>query len=649
MKIRYFIAVVFLFCVSSIGIGQDGQTVLMKVGSSTVTVNDFKYIYEKNNNTLADYSSKSLNEYIDLFTKFKLKVEKARQLELDTLPELKNELAGYRKQLANTYLMDKEVTETLLKELYERMQSDVSFKHIFIGVDSKSSPEQKKSAKIRMYDIKSKIVGGMSFEEVAQQYSEDKLTASNGGFMGFYTAKLPDGFYELETALYTTSPGEVSDIVTSSIGLHLVKVVEKRPSRGKISISHILLPTNDKNLADSLYNELMNGANFKDLVKNYSIDKNTVRGGGRLSPFGINTYDPVFENAAFSLDKTNKYSKPVLTKAGWHVILFNEKIDPDSYDLFVRRMKSQINKDQRFDIAKSKLVQDIKASSRYVANRDELALFSEKLDEDFYTYKWSPGSAISSNTLMSLGGKSYSVRDFADFCRKNTKTRLQYDKNKNLTTVVDELFEEYVREKAMEYEESQLETKYEDFKNLMREYEEGILLFEATKINVWDKANQDTVGLMAYHSLNKDKYIKNEMVTLHDFILNEANEKLAKKIHKSASKMDVVKLMNKFNKRSTVVTFVEKEVEANDKSLENMPMTQGQVSELKPTENMGWQFSKIHRVTLARPKSLSEARGFIVADYQEYLEKQWMEELSREFPVEINKSVLDKLIENSSK
>jgi peptidyl-prolyl cis-trans isomerase SurA len=625
---------------------QNGKEVLMTVGKTPVSVDEFRYIYEKNNNTQADYSEQSLSEYLGLFKKFKLKVEKARQLRLDTLPELQRELEGYRKQLASTYLMDKEVTEMLLRELFERSQTDVAFKHIFIPLDSKASQEKKDAARIKMLDIKSRIVGGMSFEEVAEKFSEDKLTSSKGGYMGYYTAKMPDGFYELETALYNTPQGDVSDIVESRIGLHLIKVEDKRPARGKISVSQILLPSSEKELADSLYNELMNGAHFRDMVKAFSTDKNTVKGGGRLSPFGINTYDPIFEEAAFSLDKVNKYSKPVLTKAGWHIIMFNEKVNPDSFDTFARRMKSQINKDQRFDIAKTQLVNDIKATSNYSENRQELSRFASQLDEEFYTYKWSPGSSVSANTLMTLGEKSYTTRDFADFCRKNTKTRLQYNKEKQLSETVDELFEEFVRTKALEYEESQLEQKYEDFRHLMREYEEGILLFEATKMNVWDRANQDTVGLVAFHSQNTEKYMKNETAVVHDFIVSGVSEKVAQKIHKSAAKMETAKLLSKYNKKSEIVSFVEKEMEKGDKDIFTSEWKSGVVSDLKTEDNDTWSFSKVSHIQPQRPKTLAEARGFIVADYQEFLEKEWMKELESEFVVKVNQDVLEKMKKN---
>ncbi len=165
--------------------------ILMKVGNSDVRVSEFKYIYEKNNGASADYSQKSLSEYLDLYTKFKLKVEKAKQLRLDTISALKSELDGYRRQLASSYLIDKEVTDFLLHELYDRMKEDVEFAHIFIPVADNASNIQKEEAKDKLRNIKAKLVAGMKFEDAAKEFSQDKTTAVKGGQMGYFTAKLP--------------------------------------------------------------------------------------------------------------------------------------------------------------------------------------------------------------------------------------------------------------------------------------------------------------------------------------------------------------------------------------------------------------------------------------------------------------------------
>ncbi|MBK9253862.1 MAG: peptidylprolyl isomerase [Saprospiraceae bacterium] len=400
-------------------ISQKPNDVLLNVGTTPVTVNEFRYIYEKNNGAAADYSEKNLNEYLELYTKFKLKVEKARDMKLDTISELKTELAGYRKQLAASYLIDKEVTDELLKELYERMKTDIEFSHIFIPVAENASYQTTEEARVKLKDIQIKLQKGQDFAKVATEFSEDKNSASTGGYMGYFTAKMPTGFYNLESALYQTPIGSIPDIVESKIGLHLIKVSNKRPARGQVEVAHLLLKADQKSIADSLYNLIKSGANFEDLVSRYSTDKNSSRNKGLLPPFGINTYDKNFEDAAFNLKSDGDVSEPVLTRSGWHIIRRIAKPSPDSYEIFVKKMKAQINKDQRFDVAKFKLISDIKKSGGFVAYPEKLKAFAAGLNEEFYSYRWNQEIQNPNDVLFDFGNKkSYTLNDFAEYCKK---------------------------------------------------------------------------------------------------------------------------------------------------------------------------------------------------------------------------------------
>ena len=619
--------------------------ILMRVGNSDVRVSEFKYIYEKNNGASADYSQKSLTEYLDLYTKFKLKVEKAKQLRLDTITSLKTELDGYRRQLASSYLIDKEVTDFLLHELYDRMKEDVEFAHIFIPVADNASNIQKEEAKDKLRDVKSKLVAGMKFEDAAKEFSQDKTTAAKGGQMGYFTAKLPSGFYAVETALYNTPIGQVSDIIDSRIGYHLIKVMHRRPARGTIEVAHILLNNDQAKLADSLYTALKAGADFDKMALQYSLDKSTNKNGGKLPPFGINTLDRTFEDAAFGLRENGEISAPFMTKSGWHIVKRLNKPVQDSYDIFVRKMKSQINKDQRFDSAKLKLVSDIKKAAGFKQDKFELSKFTSTLTEDFYSYKWAPAPITDDKMLFSFGGDQiFKVSDFANYCKKNTKTRLKYDKSKPIYETVEELFNEYVNESAMAYEEKSLEVKYPDFKSLMREYEEGILLFEATKINVWDRANQDSVGLAKFYDINKSNYQWAEKAGIDEVKIGTNDKKLAEKIYKFVSKGDVSKLDEKFNKKTKVVDIQHVEFEKNSKDIGDIEWKTGAMTPLiLDPGKVTYSFKKVQKLVPAKIKTLAEARGYVVADYQDYLEKQWIESLGKEFNVVIYKDTVHQL------
>lgn len=637
---------IVLFCLSfTLLNAQSNEDILMKVGKSDVKVSEFKYIYEKNNGGAADYSAKSVNEYLDLYTKFKLKVEKARELKLDTITALKTELEGYRKQLASSYLIDKEVTDFILRELYERMKTDVAFSHIFIPAAENSTYAAREEAKAKIKDVKLKLAAGQKFEELAQQFSQDKTTASKGGEMGYFTAKLPAGFYELESALYNTKVGETSDILKTKIGYHIIKVTDKRLARGSLEVAHILLDPENKVLADSIYNAVKTGASFESLVVKYSKDKNSVKNNGKLPVFGINTYDRVFEDAAFKITDNGGYASPVMTKSGWHIIKRLSKPYMDTYELFVKRNKAQIGKDPRFDIAKTKLISDIKKSSGFVENLKELERFTQNLDEEFYSFKWSPNEQTPTTQLFAIGGDNiYSVKDFADYCKKNTKTRLKYDKSKPLIETVEELYNEYVNDAVMSFEEKSLEVKYPDFKSLMREYEEGILLFEATKINVWDKANQDTVGLKAFFETRPNIYMWDEKAETTEYTIATTDKELAEKIYKYAAKNNAEKVEKKFNKKSKVVSSKKSDFEKGAKEVSDVEWKENVLSTLAFNNKDTYTFKKVNKIIPSKPKNLSEAKGYVVADYQDHLEKEWLLELKKSYEVKVVDAVLQKII-----
>ncbi len=644
----YRLNLILIFCLLGLNMqAQSDDPVLLKVGNSDVHVSEFKYIYEKNNGEGADYGTKSLTEYLDLYTKFKLKVEKARELQLDTISSLKQELEGYRKQLAGSYLIDKEVTDALLKELYGRMDYDVEFAHIFMPLPEHAARSQQEEVLAKMREAKSKLVAGVDFSKVASLYSEDKNTNVNGGYMGYMTAKLPSGFYNLETAIYETPIGAISDIVRTKIGYHIVKVINKRKARGIVEVAQILIDGDNFKLADSIYHLVLKGEDFETLVKKYSIDKNTIRSGGRLAPFGINTYDTVFETTSFLLKKDGDVSTPVKTTSGYHIIKRLHKYDKDTYDIFVKKMKAQLSKDERFDIAKVKLVDEIKKSAGFKENKEALTKFKSTLTEEFYTYKWMPDENISKEMLISIGKDEYSVASFGDFCKKNTKIRLRYDRSKPITETVDELYKEFINESALSYEEQSLETKYPDFKSLMREYQEGILLFEVTKMNVWDKANQDTIGLKNFFQEVKDKYVWPEKASLAEISISNVDKKTADKIRKYVIKNDLSRLDKKYNKKSKIVSYTTKEVEKGDLEMANLKWEKRAVSPLIVDESgMNYTLRKVLDILPSRPKTLAEARGYVVADYQEHLEKEWLQQLYKEYNVVVYKDVFNSLKKN---
>ena len=628
----------------------------MQVGNNKVTVDEFRYIYEKNNGENADYSQNSLDEYIELYTKFKLKVEKAKSMKLDTIVALQKELAGYRRQLANSFLTDKEVFNKLIEEIYERQKEDIKVSHILVSVNKRSANKKKEEAYKKLMNIKQQMREGKSFAELAREYSDDKNSKDKGGDLGFYTAYLPTGFYELENAMYNLKIGEVSDPIETKLGLHLVRVTEKRPARGEIQVAHIFKKmdntsqvsiTKSKKTIDSIYVALQGGADFDELASKFSDDKKTKEKGGVLAPFGIAIYDAKFEDAAFGLQNDGDYTRPIKTNVGFHIIKRISKPEPKSIDELKLILKEKIRKYDRYEAAQENMINKIKETSQFRERRSVLDAFTASLTTDFYSYKWRPSIEMKDDVLLSFGPNAdESLSDFAAFARKQTRLRSQFDKSKPLAEAVEVIYQEFVKDKAFDYEQANLEYKYPEFRSLMREYQEGILLFEATKINVWDKANQDTLGLYNYYEQNKSKYIFEEQATIGKYIVNSTDEKQLKKIMKCAKKHDSAKTLERFNKDGKeMIEYSEIVVEPGSAELAGLEFKKKSVS--KPvidTNNKKSLFKKVVKVSPSRRKSLKEARGYVVADYQDQLEQKWISDLRKEYPVSVNKEVYDLMI-----
>ncbi len=650
MKKSFLFFLLFLSILTST-FGQK-DPVLFTVAGKPVHLSEFNYIYTKTNGIKADFSRTSVEEYLDLYTKFKMKVARAKEMQLDTIPALQEELSGYRRQLADSYLTDKEVTEKLVKEAYDRMQKDVSISHILVRIERNDTV----AAWNVINNIKQKLNNGSDFETTAKEFSQDPNTQKNGGLLGYLTATLPDGFYALENAMYATPVGKTSDVVRSPIGYHIIKVNAVRPARGEIEVAHIMFRKNKdgipqlfaKQKADSVYTELKRGGNFETMALQLSDDGNSNAKGGYLGFFGIGRYEIAFEDVAFSLANDGDISAPVESSIGWHIIKRISRKGIQPYDVMKSRLKAGIQQDSRFDLAKKAMIERIKRENNFKDTPSVLAAMIKQIDSTFLTFSWKKPDNMTNQELFVLGNTPYTTSNFAEYLVTNANRRLSYavSAKNDLGTITNMMYGDYINENVLAFEETQLENKYSDFKNLMREYEEGILLFEAIKMNVWDKASLDSVGLEKFHQTRKDKYMWNERAQIITYMVSDSIKNDVEKVHAFAAKNDVKNVLKKFNKKKNYITFSEETVEKDkNKALQSLNWKVGSITkpELEASDKT-WRFYKIDKITPATPKTLKEARGFVVADYQEFLEKQWMDELVAKYKVEINQEVLKSII-----
>lgn len=631
--------------------------VLFSVKGNPVHVSEFQHIYTKTNQQNADFSEASLKEYLDLYIKFKLKVQKARDMQLDTVPAFQSELDGYRRQLAASYLVDKEVTDKLVREVYEHMKQDVDISHIFVAVDINAPAADSMAAYNRAMRLLKQVQNGASFEQVARDSSDDKSAKTNGGNLGFVTAMLPNGYYNLEKAIYNAKAGALLGPIRTNAGYHVVKVNSFRPARGEVEVAQILIRAGDNEednvrkrmQADSVYAQLQRGKGWDEICSRVSEDKMSAEKSGYIGFFGINRYQKSFEDAAFALENDGDISKPVSTTIGWHIIKRISKRGLGSFEELRRPFSELVKRDSRSEIATKSMIERIQKEGNFKEYPENLAKWTAgQTDSVFLTFKWKPNPQKPQTPLMQFGSnKTYTVADFEEYCARAARERMR-GMGTPMDEVVRKLHQGWVEEVSLEFEESQLDKKYPEFHSQMREYEEGMLLFDAAKQEVWDRANADSTGLEAYFEKNlKNKYMWDERARVSMYTLKSDDPQLLLKVRDYAAKKSSKEVLEKFNKKEEVLVRLEKTYEKGKRQELNDIWKSGSMTSAKA--DAGTQtasFMKIEAIIPPTPKALEEARGYAVADYQEYLEKQWVDRLRAEYPVEVNEAAFKALIRN---
>lgn len=642
---------------------QVNDEVLLTVAGEKITKTEFLNVYKKNNIKGDLMDKKSLDEYLNLYINFKLKVKEAEELKLDTFTSFKSELAGYRKQLAQPYLTDKQVDDDLLKEAYDRLQWDIRASHILIKVNKDATPEDTLAAYKKVLKIRERLLKGEDFATVAKETSDDpsardreepdskSIFKGNGGDLGYFSVL--DMIYPFENGAYNTKVGQVSQPVHTDYGYHLIKVVNRKPAMGRAVVAHIFIevPKDAKpeNLAayktkiDEAYGKLKSGETFENVVKEYSDDKGSAAKGGVLQGFGVNRMVPEFIEAVAKLN-LNEYSGPVQTVYGWHIIKLIERTPVKSFDEEKTQLKARIIKDSRANKSKESVINRIMGEYGFKELPGVVNDFYAVVDSSIYDGKWEPAKAANLNKPMfTIGDKTITQQDFAKFLGTKQGRRIKM----KITDFVNNRYDEFIDESCLQYEDSKLEQKYPEFKALMKEYRDGIMLFELTDKKVWSKAIQDTTGLAAFHENNKNKYMWDERLDASVFTCsNLATAKSARKLVKNyingkITEMDIYKKINV----DTVPTL---KIEHKKYSRKDNPVIDQIKWEKGVTEDISKDnkviFVVVHNLVAPEPKLLKEAKGLITADYQNYLEEEWIKQLRSKYSYEVNQGVFESLL-----
>ena len=640
MKLTWLFSIVFIYANF-----YSQEIDILTINGNKVYKSEFEQIYWKNKKEKLA-TKEDLDEYIDLFINFKLKVLAAEKLGLDTMNKFINELNGYKIQLEKPYLIDTAINEALIKEAYFRTINEIEASHIMIKVSPTSSPLDTLKA-WRTIDSISKALANTksSFGELAEELSHCPSGKMDKGNLGYFNAfKM---VYPFENAAYNTAIGKVSPIVRTRFGYHLVKPHNLRKAKGRVKAAHIMIVCDSKKQSDcnnakekihAIYSSIMNGESFEEIAKESSNDRKSAQKGGELGwiSSGGNVY-PSFENAAFNLIANNEISKPFQTPNGWHIVKRLDFEDVKSYEDLRYELKNKIQKDARAQKTRSSFINSLKIT--YALKET----FDPKTVQNILANKYFDSIEIRKNTrpksidnvIVDFTENQFTYKDFIVFLSNTSK---QLGKYKTDVKLISEKYNQFLNLNLIEYEKTQLPLKYPDFKALLKEYRDGILLFDISDQMIWSKAIKDTSGLKLFYEKNQDtwKYpnrAKTEIYTTQD-------KKTAKKIYKLLSKKI------QYDSIQKIVNQDDMNVELNKKTLDefnDFNMSYNELSEgiTKPIKvNEKFIILNVYEKLDSRNKLLNEAEGIIVSAYQNHLEKEWIKKLRSENEITVNYDAL---------
>lgn len=629
-------------------------TLLTFGNGQKVTKSEFEYVYQKNNGGLEKAKADSLpqyKEYLDLYIKFKRKVMNAEAEGLDTLGSFKSEFAGYKKQLAQPYLVEKTVLDDLIKEAYERSKEEIRASHILIRLGENPTPDDTLSAYTKALTLRDSVINNkISFEDIAERNSEDPSAKTNKGDLGYFSAF--NMVYPFETAAYNTAVGTISMPVRTQFGYHIIKVIDRTPYLGQKQSAHIIIrvgPTySAKDTASAIakineiYTKLKAGEDFGTLASQYSDDPGSSKKGGDL---GAGKLLGEMEEIKRKLGK-GEISKPFTTQFGWHILKVTEITPLKPYDQAKNELKSRVSKDLRSNLTQEIFINKLKKEYALLVNKENVSKFSATLDKTFTNGLYVPDTTKSdlyALQLFKLGKdpvKTVTINDFINFIDE-TNPNLS---NLTVQQALDKEIAEYETKVLLEYETEQLPKKYVEYRELIKEYKDGILLFTLTENKVWRKAIEDTTGLKNFYNENTAKFSVGERIKVKEFRSTDSLRlsKVPDLIRNGSSDTEIDSIINDdsaLNLRILNLTY-----ERGNKDLPAVlsGKKKGFVSDVVKKDKNFIVYSLFEELAPGT-KTFEEARSECITLYQNKLETDWINDLEKKYPVKVDEKILAKL------
>ena len=612
--------------------------VIMTINGEDVTKSEFEYLYNKNSQQ--QINPQTLDEYVEMFKLYKMKVADAKAAGLDTTAKFRKEAEQYRHDLATPYLADSVYLNQLVDEAYARSRKEAVAKHIMFF--KSPNPEHNLQMKAKADSLKQVLDNGGNFEELARQYSQDKRSAVNGGTMGYIVSgQYPYGF---EVAAFATPEGSVSDVVESPQGYHILKGGHKRDARGRVKVSHILKLARQesdwaraKEQIDSLYQVVTaNPEKFNEIATSNSDDRGSARQGGQLPWFGAGEMVEEFDSAAFALKK-GEISKPVKSQFGYHIIMKQDERDPLPKEAVKKQTLARMSspQDERYALIQKHQTERFAARHKAQVNQSGLDAVNDYvakngIDSLFYA-KWLGNDG--NITLMTADGNKYSVADFV--------AKFNGAKQSNPVAakeIIDANLDSWMNGILIGLEEETLAKSEPDYRNLLKEYVDGSLLYEVSVLKVWDKAAKDIPGLEKYFAENRMKY-KWDTPHVKGVFVQAANDSVAtaiKDLARGAAEDDIVPALRKQFKNQMAAERIL--VPKGSNAMVDYVAFDGPVAP-SSIEKYPVMFMLNKRI-LTVPEEMQDVKGLVTSDYQNMFQEQWENDLRKKYNVKVNKKVL---------
>lgn len=642
MNFRYLFTL-FLTCSMLNAIAQTtDKEVLFTVADEPVYASEFLRVYKKNLDLVQDESQKDVDEYLELFKNYKLKLKEAKALKLNDKPSYLRELSSYKKQLAKNYITDSKVTDALVQEAYERMSYEVNANHILIKLDQNTSPKDSLIAYNKIVKLRDRALKE-GFEKVRAEVHNGNTVYGEklGYFSGFKMV------YKFESVAFNTDKDAISKPFRTRFGYHIINVLDKRESRGELTVAHIMLVNkpNDTLAEDpeiriqEIYKKLNQGEAYESLAKQFSDDKNSASNGGKLKPFsGGQIRAKEFEDVAFSLENVGDVSEPFKTEFGWHIVKLHNKKPVPSFEAMKPELVEKVKRDARSKLIDDALINSLKTKYNISNTPPNLDYFVSILNDEYFIGSWMlPKDFKGKQPLIKIGDKQFSYNDFGVYL---TNTKRNSTTKVTLKTLVTNKYESFLNDNLVIYQEDNLEFENEDYAHIVAEYRDGLLLFDLMETTIWNTAKSDSTEIAKFYDDNKGNYVKPKRIDA--VVASSAKQKTLKKVSKLLAKdMEVERIKSLVNSNDNIdVIFTSAIMDSEHQALPKAFNFQKGISKIYK-HNGAFVLIKVKDVLPEEQKTLEEAKGSVISDYQNFKEQNWLNGLAEKYKIELNKDVLN--------